>query len=296
MPALSLAAIPKRRRAILDLAPEVERRGWNGIWCPSLGDNMSLALALAMATERIEIATSIAPIYLRHPSDWAQAAAFLHEISEGRFRFGVGVSHGPVHDRLQITPGKPLSDMRRFVGALREVPRIGELPPVILATLRDKMLGLSAEIAEGAVFANGALSHMPHSLAVLDDKGRGSDFVVANMLPTVISNDSQAAAARNRRTLAGYVALPNYRNYWRAAGFEEEMDQAEKALAAGDQDALQAAMSDRWLRNVTLYGSVEQVRDGVAAWYEAGVTPILVPSSASGNQLQAIQEVFDAFA
>jgi hypothetical protein len=39
------------------------------------------------------------------------------------------------------------------------------------------------------------------------------------------------------------------------------------------------------------------VRDRLAAWRDAGVTtPIVVPSSAAGNQLQAIKEVFDAFA
>jgi hypothetical protein len=48
---------------------------------------------------------------------------------------------------------------------------------------------------------------------------------------------------------------------------------------------------------VTLFGSVGAVREGLEAWYEAGVrTPILVPSSAVGNQLAAFQELFDAFA
>ncbi len=39
-----------------------------------------------------------------------------------------------------------------------------------------------------------------------------------------------------------------------------------------------------------------EVRDGVAAWRAAGVhTPILVPSSAAGNQMTAIDEIFAAF-
>jgi hypothetical protein len=56
-------------------------------------------------------------------------------------------------------------------------------------------------------------------------------------------------------------------------------------------------MSDRWLADATLFGSASKVRDGIAAWQEAGVsTPILVPSSASGNQLKAVEEIFAAFA
>jgi hypothetical protein len=55
-------------------------------------------------------------------------------------------------------------------------------------------------------------------------------------------------------------------------------------------------MSDTWLSSCTLYGSVGAVREGVEAWFEAGVTtPILVPSSTKGGQMVAIKELFDAF-
>jgi hypothetical protein len=48
---------------------------------------------------------------------------------------------------------------------------------------------------------------------------------------------------------------------------------------------------------VTLFGSAGEVRAGVEAWQAAGVTtPILVPSSTRGGQLQAYEELFAAFA
>ena len=48
---------------------------------------------------------------------------------------------------------------------------------------------------------------------------------------------------------------------------------------------------------VTPFGSAEEVRAGAAAWQQAGVkTPILVPSSAQGNQMDAFEELFAAFA
>ena len=38
------------------------------------------------------------------------------------------------------------------------------------------------------------------------------------------------------------------------------------------------------------------MRDGVEAWYAAGVkTPILVPSSRGGQQMQALQELIDLY-
>jgi hypothetical protein len=111
----------------------------------------------------------------------------------------------------------------------------------------------------------------------------------------VIDDDLDAARARNRTTLQGYVALPNYRNYWIDAGYGEEMHAAKAAIDAGDNDALVAAMTDRWLDDCTLSGPATRVRDGVEAWFDAGVTPVVVPSSTSGGQVKAVAELFAAF-
>ena len=138
MPAVSLAAVPGKRARALEMAVEIERRGFTGIYCPSLGDALGLCTSLAHVTSTIRFGTSIEPIYLRHPSSMASTASYIHEVSEGRFDLGLGVSHGPVHERLQLDVGRPLSDMREYVGAMRSAgERIGELPPIVLATLRD---------------------------------------------------------------------------------------------------------------------------------------------------------------
>ena len=297
MPAISLAAVPGRRKLTLDLARRIEELGFSGIYCPSLGDALSLCQGIAMVTDSIRFGTSISPIYNRHVTEYAQTASFIHEISGGRFRFGIGVSHAPSHDRLGIQVGKPLADIRRFVEELRAVPRAGELPPIVLATLRDKMIGLSAEISDGMVFANGSRSFMAHSLSLLPEEKHGNaDFFIGDMIPTCIHEDEAAAAAVNRRTLTGYAQLPNYRNYWKVAGYEEEMEGVEKAIAEGRPEEIPNHLSDRWLADCTLFGSVSKVREGVEAWFESGVgTPILVPSSAVGNQLKALDELFGAF-
>jgi len=298
LPALSLVAVPGRRRLTLDLAREVERRGFAGIYVPSIFANMAQCTALALATERIVFATAIAPIYARTTEDFAQGAAYIHELSGGRFRFGVGVAHGPSHIRMGVTPGKPLGDIRAFVSRVRAYEGIGAAPPIVLAALRRRMVALAGEIADGLIFANGSRSHISASLAVLPaDKRYNDEFLVANMIPTCISDDIAAAKAVNRRTLTRYTLLPNYRNYWKEAGYVEEMTAIEAAVAGGRQSDIPDLMSDRWLADATLSGTAAQVRDGVAAWRDSGVTtPILVPSSASGNQLKAVEEIFAAFA
>ena len=297
MPALALAAVAGRRKATVELAQEIERRGYQGIYCASFGDGIGLCLSIAHATNTIKFGTAIANIYQRHPFDMGQAAAYIHEISGSRFYLGIGVSHGPTNTRLGVDTGKPLSDMRNYVAQIRAgVQTFGELPPIVLATLRKKMVDLAVEIAEGAVWANASRSHMADSLSHVPAEKRDGDFYIGDMIPTCIDDDRDAAAAVMKRTLGGYVMLPNYRNYWKEAGYREEMEAMEKALAAGERDKIPGLMSDRWLSDSTLYGSVKDVRNGLDAWFAAGMkTPILVPSSTKGGQMKAFEEMFAAF-
>jgi len=297
MPDVALTAVPGRRLWTVELAKEIERHGFGGVYSPSFGDSLALCAAVAMETMTLRMGTSIANIYARHPADYAQTASFIHELSGGRFTFGIGVSHGPTHAAMGTKIGKPLADTRRFVEQVRGASeRAGPLPPIVLATLRQKMVELASEIAEGAVWANGSRSHMQASLAHLTPAQRAGGFYVGDMVPTCIDADREAAANVMRRTLSGYVALPNYQNYWIEAGYEDEMLAIRAALAAGERERIPGLMTDRWLSDVTLYGSAAEVREGVEAWYDAGVTSlVLVPSSTSGGQAKAFEELFDAF-
>lgn len=296
MPALSLAAVPGRRLATIALAQEIEKKGFSGIFGPSLGDSLALCQSLAHATNEIEFGTSIMPIYFRQLVDFASTASFIHEISGGRFKFGIGVSHAPALKQRGLDGGKPLSDTREFVAQLKEVPRAGELPPIVLATLRKKMIALAEEVAGGMVFANGARSHMAASLSVLSESTRNSDFFIGDMIPTCVNDDINAAMAINRRTLSSYAMLPNYRNYWKEAGYVEEMEGIEKAMEDKDFEKIPYFLTDKWLADTTLFGSATQVRDGIEAWFDAGIkTPILVPSSANGGQMVAFEELFAIF-
>ncbi|MFL5265186.1 MAG: LLM class flavin-dependent oxidoreductase [Stellaceae bacterium] len=298
LPALNLVAAPGQRLATLDLAREIERRGFAGISVSSQFSNMAQCLGLAFATERIPFATAIAPIYAQTADEFANSAAYLHEVSGGRFQFGIGVAHGPTHVRMGVTPGRPLADTRAFVAKLRSYDGIGALPPIILAALRKRMVALAAEIADGLVYANASLSHMRESLAAIPAAKRSDpNFFIGNRIRTCISDDESEAKAVLRRTVTNYALMPNYRNYWKEAGYVEEMAAIEKAVAEHRLDDLGKYLPERWLADVTLFGPASKIRAGVEAWRAAGITtPVLVPLSADGEQRTAIRQVFDAFA
>ena len=295
LPALSVIGTPTKRQALLDVAAEADRRGFAGLASPGIHGNLALCGSLAHVTSRIPFWTSIQPIYHTHHAELAVTAGHLAEVSNGRFRLGLGVSHAPAMGRLGIATGKPLSDMRAYVDGIRGAERAsGPLPPIWLATLRDKMLDLALDVAEGAIWANASLSYTPVQVArIPEDRREG--FALANMVPTVIDADHDAARAIHRRTLTGYVSLPNYRNYWKQAGYESEMVAIESALASGDRDALPGLMTDQWIDDCTISGSAGEVRERLDAWFDAGVLPIAVMSSTTGGQLKAIGELFEAF-
>lgn len=298
LPALSLVAVPGRRRLTLDIAHEAERRGFAGLYVPSIFGNMAQSTALAFATERIVFGTAIAPIYARTVEDFAQSATYIHEISGGRFRFGIGIAHGPSHIRMGVTPGKPLADIRAFVEKYRSYDNIGGLPPIVLATLRRRMIALAGEIADGMVFSGGSRAHMPISLAALPAARRADpDFFIGNRIRTCVGDDVAEAKAVLRRTMSHYWFLPYYRNYWREAGYAEEIAAAEAAIAAGRNDEVVRYLTDRWMDDVTLFGPPAKIREGVERWREVGIrTPVLVPLSADGDQMTALRQVMAAFA
>ena len=298
LPGLNLIAAPGQRRETLDLAREIERRGFAQIQVSSSYANMTQCVGLAFATERISFATAIAPIYVQTVEEFAHTAAYIHEISGGRFQFGIGVAHGPSYVRMGVTPGKPLGDIRAFVEKYRSYEDIGALPPVILATLRKRMIALGGEIGDGIVFANGSRSHMAESLAMLPAARRADPgFFIGNRIRTCISDDIAEAKAVLRRTMSHYALLPYYRAYWKEAGYVEEMQAIEAAVARGQPaEALENLLTDRWLADCTLFGPAARIRDGVAEWRAAGIrSPVLVPLSADGDQRTAIAQAFAAF-
>ena len=296
-PALALAPVPGRRAQVVEAAQAMESKGYAGLYCPSTLGGMSLVEALAWKTKTMPFGITVAPIYSRVPEDFSETSAFIHEVSAGRFRLGVGVSHGPTQERFRTPIGKPIGDMKEFVGRYKGWTGAGEPAPLTLAGMRPRMIKLAGEIADGLVFANAALSVAAEAVDLLPvEKKADPNFFIGSMTPTCISDDIEAAKAVHKRTLSRYVLLPYYRAYWRDAGYAEEMAEIERLIESGDTASISDRLSDKWLDDITLFGSASRVRERTEAWRETGVkTPILVPSSASGNQLKAVQEIFEAF-
>ena len=149
MPALSVIGTPDKRNAILELAAEAERRGFAGLASPGVHGNLACADRWPTSPRRIPFWTSIQPIYHCHPVGGRDHCrppprGQRRPLPARPRRQPRAGDEPPRHQHRQAVArhgGVRRGDARRPTGP--PVP----LPPIYLATLRDKMLDLA--LAEG---------------------------------------------------------------------------------------------------------------------------------------------------
>ena len=295
----------------VDLAREAEAWGYESLWVThGAGRDSFLVLsAYAHVTRTIGLGTGVVPIYPRHPVALAQEALTLAEISGGRFRLGIGVSHRPMMtDGLGIEMGRSIPVMREYATVLRgalsgqvehagarhrvqwksALPRLPKPPPLLLAGLSVRMLELAGEIADGAVLWLCPPAYIQKVALPALARGRAragkplDGFEVVAAVPLALTEDPKAATALFKEELVRYLMLPFYRAMLATSGFGEE-------LAAFDRDRGAAAspgraVPDRLAQALGGIGGRAALGEYVAAHRSAGVTlpavrPIAFPGA-----------------
>jgi alkanesulfonate monooxygenase SsuD/methylene tetrahydromethanopterin reductase-like flavin-dependent oxidoreductase (luciferase family) len=276
------------------LAARADALGYDSVWCThGLGRDALLVLAAyGFVAPRVGLGSGVIPIYPRHPVLMAQEALTLADISGGRLRLGIGVSHGPmVAQALGLDMGRPLEVMREYVTVLRGaltgkvrhrgpryqvdwqsgVPSLPSPPPVLLGGLGPKMLELAGEIADGAVLWLCAPEYIRREALPAIRRGREragkpmAGFEIVASVPAAITVDRGAALALFKRELTRYLALPFYRAMLEKSGFGAE-------LAAYDKAPGPDVVPDRLAGALGAVGDYRALAAFVAAHRDAGVT------------------------
>ncbi len=281
-PGFLITAPPGQRKAVIDVAQELEHRGFSHIFCPhdttpavlhgvaAPYDSLSLCTAMIQATNRIKVGSGVAITYTRHPAEMAAAAAFNHEISGGRFYLGLGPSHDIILKHFNIESEKPLGHMRGYVAQVRAAAAGQPMPPIILGALRRKMVHLAGEIADGVLGANWALSHVPESLNEIP-KAKPDTFLMGHIVPVWICEDRREGLSVFQRWIAYAMTMANYARYYREAGYVEEVERSTAATSVNDTAAAEAAISERMAEDIGIFGTPPQVRERIEEWQAAGV-------------------------
>jgi len=206
-----------------EVAAELDELGFGSLWLPEAVGREAFTGALAMltATRRMVVGTGIASIYGRGPMAANGAARLLESLTPGRFVLGLGVSHRPAVEGARKTPYlPPVEAMTSYLDDLAAALYFGAdpvLPPIVLAALGPKMLGLARDRTAGA---HSYLVMPAHTASARATLGPSPVLVVEQAV--VLAQDREESLRRAHAHLDIYTGLPNYRNSWLRQGFDEE--------------------------------------------------------------------------
>ena len=88
----------------------------------------------------------------------------------------------------------------------------------------------------------------------------------------------ERSAKSARRDLFNYAMADGYARMFRAAGFEEEVNELRARQAEKDRDGALEAISERMIQAIDFIGSSDEVSEFVKSYVDAGVEhPVLMP-------------------
>jgi F420-dependent oxidoreductase-like protein len=276
-----------------------ESLGYESVYVTHIAgwESLTVLTAYAAATSRIRVGTGVVPIYTRTPATMAQTAATIDVLSGGRLTLGLGVSHRPVVEGWHgQSIDRPVHEMREYVAIVRAILR-GEDPPqgekwhtgfrlfgldlrpqlpIYVAALSPAMLRLAGEVADGVLLWLCCPDYIrdvviPEVTAGRKRAGKPLEgFDVVPAVPAALVEDPAEPHAAMRKDLLPYFGLPFYRAMLERSGFGAEIEAFD--AAAGDVEKMQAAISERFLEQLTAVGDDAAVRAGLDRYRAAGAT------------------------
>ena len=270
-----------------ELAAAVEASGFDGLWVAEAAHNPFLPLAhAALTTRRISLGTAIAVAFPRDPLLMARTAWDLSRASDGRFILGLGTQIKPhIAKRFSSHWGKPLPQLREYIGALRTIWRAfhrgdridlagdyygyrsldippmpataatGEIP-IYIAGVNTGLARLAGEICDGFHVHS---FHTPRYLretllpAFINGRARSqreAKLQLSCAVFVVTGMDAAEVEASKRLTksqIAFYASTPSYRRVLELHGWEDLIPRLNRLLMRGKWDEMQRLISDDML-------------------------------------------------
>ena len=265
----------------------IEAAGYDDVWTSeTAGHDGFTPLALAAAhTERLRLATGVVNPYTRGPAVLAQHCAALADVSRGRFVLGLGSSSNVIVERWNGVPfEKPLSRMRAAIEGLRPVLAGDRGPggfkletppaypvPIVVAALRGKMLGLAAELGDGA-FTN--FLPLSGTRQVAEAFGAPDKELVCRFF--CFPDAEEAALPPARRMLVAYATVPVYAAFFRWLGWGERIDPMVDAWEDGDRKRALELVPDDLVREVFVFGDGDAMHERLRAFADDGITTFVL--------------------
>jgi len=311
---------------LLELAREAEALGYDSAWAAEAwGVDAITPLAwLGAQTTTLKLGTAIMQLPGRSPANAAMTAVTLDLLSGGRFLMGLGTSGPQVVEGWHGQEwGKPLGKTREYVEIVRAILRRERLEhhgehydipvqggtglgkplklmarplradiPIYLAAIGPKAVEQTFEIADGwlPIFWS---PERARTVFPIDRAREGFD--VAATAPAIVTDDVESARAMLKEYYSFYIGGMGargknfYNDLFTRYGYEAEAREIQDLFLDGKQREAAAKVPDAFVDEVALIGSVDRIRDRLAAWRESGATTLLV-STRDAATLRGVAE------
>lgn len=284
----------------------------DSVWIPETWgmEGYSMLSAVSQITKNSKIGSSIINIYSRTPTLIAMGAATVDLLSNGRFILGLGTSSKPIIQEwhgLEFT--NPVQRMHEYVDIIKlslsgnKVNYNGKLfhlrnftllikpqrasIPIYLAAVNEKMVELTWEIADGVIFYLRPITELKSTIQKMQLKKK---IDVAYQIITCISDDSEKAVDRAKRTLAFYISVGEiYRKFLSKNGFNNETRNIYEEFKKSGLKSNHELITDEMLDSLVICGTPQECVKKLARIVNAGVTLPIIQFNPVGDVITSFK-------
>lgn len=279
---------------VINCAKSISSTQAEMLWIPETWgmENYSMLSTVAQNTVNQKIGSSIINIYSRSPSTIAMGAATVDTLSKGRLILGLGTSSLPIVETFHgYKFERPIQRMKEYVEIIRlvlsgkQVNYNGEIfnlknfsllikpyrnnIPIYLAAINQKMVELTWHIANGVIFYLRPKTELKETISKMQKKKK---IDVTCQLITCISNDSEKAIQRAKKTLSFYIAVGKvYREFLEKTGFENETKNIFDEYKNSGLKSIHELVPDSMLRSLCIAGTPEDGKKQLEEFRETGI-------------------------
>ena len=295
---------------VLQCAQLVAKTKIDSIWIPETWgmENFSMLGAVANNTETQKIGSSIINIYSRSPSTIAMGSVTTDTLSNGRLILGLGTSSVPIVEDFHGEKFEnPVQRMREYVEIIRlsltkkQINYSGKIfdlknftlliepkrqsIPIYLAAINQKMVNLCWEIADGVIFYLRPIEEMKKTISKMQSQ---KNIDVACQIITCISNDSEEAIQRAKKTVAFYVSVGKiYREFLAKNGFNNETNNIFEEFKKSGFKSNHELVTDSMLNSLCISGSPEEAKIQLEKFRNTGINLPIIQFNPIGNTIES---------
>ena len=295
---------------VIECTKMISETDIDSIWIPETWgmENFSMLGAVSSETKSQKIGSSIINIYSRSPSTISMGAATTDILSNGRLILGLGTSSVPIVEDFHGNEFEtPVQRMREYVEIIRlslskkQINYSGKIfnlknftllikpkrqsIPIYLAAINQRMVNLAWELGDGVIFYLRPLDEMKKTISKMQTERK---IDVACQIITCISNNSEEAIQRAKKTLAFYISVGKvYREFLAKNGFKNEINNIFEEFKKSGLESNHELVTDSMLDSLCISGSPEEAKIQLKKFRNTGIDLPIIQFNPIGNTIES---------